>query len=798
MKNFFLILFLLILLSNISKAEEGYYRSPSIYNATIVFTAEGDLWKVSEKGGDAHRLTTHHGLEINADVSPDGKFIAFNGQYDGPFEIYIIPINGGIPKRITYEGAAIGRYNPIVYGWTNEGQLIYSTIKYSSLPNAQLVKVDPNTLIEQLVPLHQANEGVYETTGNTLFFTRLSPQSSQTRRYQGGTAENIWKFTKGTEEAIPLTADFAGTSRQPMWYNGRIYFVTDVEGTLNIWSMNTDGQDRKQHTFSKGWDIQTPDIYHNKLVYQKGADLYTYSITNNQESKVNINLISDFDQRRVKWVTNPNSTISHADMSPDGKKIVLAARGRVFVTPTDGSRWAEITRKSGVRYQNAEFMDSTNIAFLSDESGEMEVWKTQADGLTELAQITTENNITILSTKISADGKWMLYTDKNDALILVNMEDKTKRTINDSTYWGWVRFVSIGFSPDSKWITYSMADPNQTFRIHLYEINTGKDHTITTDRLDSYLATWSKDSKWLYFLSDREFSTIVNSPWGPRQPEPFFNKTTKLYALALYEDERFPFLPDDELKIDKKQDENESEELNKGKKKKADEPKEEIKPIVINGLMQRLYEVPLKGKNFAHIDISEEHIYWSENEMPHESSQKLYALEISSKKKNEPTLVAEGLKYFQLSDDKKKILIHTEDGLYVVDAKGNNVDLSNSKVTLQEWSFQINPVEDWRQLMVDAWRLERDYFWDPNMLNVDWNKELERHLPLVDRVTDRHELNNLIAHMVAELSTLHTVVRGGENREPTVTIAAGSLGAKLVKNETMGGYEIEYIYQSDP
>lgn len=775
-------------------AGEGYYRSPSIFNETIVFTAEGDLWKVSVDGGNAQRLTSHPGMEIHADISPDGKYIAFCGQYEGPFEIYVIPMNGGLPKRLTYEGNSIGRYNPKVYGWTKDGRIIYSSYKYSTLPNAQLVIIDPNTLEEELVPLHQANEGVFDDSGNTIFFTRLPFQGSHTRRYKGGTAENIWKYTRGTPEAIPLTSDYTGTTRQPMGFADRIYFSSDMDGTLNIWSMDIAGKNRKQLTFSKGWDIKTPDIYNDNIVFQKGADLYTYSLQSKQEKKISINLISDFDQQRVRWMEKPESTISNTDLSPDGKKIVITARGRVFVTPTEGGRWIEITRKSGVRYQNAEFVDNENIGFLSDESGEMEIWKGSANGMSGMLQVSTGNDITIRNSIISPDGKWIAYVDKNLTLYLFNLENKTRKEVNQSPYLG---FYKLSFSSDSKWVAYSMPDLNQTFRIHLYEIATGRDHVITTERLDSYRPCWSPDGKWLYFLSDREFKSSVRSPWGPRQPEPFFNKTTKLYALALYDNERFPFLPKDELMPDK-EDKKEEPEKDKERKKKKDEKSDDLtKPIMIKGLTDRLYEVPLSGKNFRNVQINEDHIYWAETDLS-KPLQKLYALKISNEAKNEPTLIEEGINYFQLSDDQKKILIRKNGNLYVVEANGTKADLSDAGVILKDWAFQIDPVEDWRQMLIDAWRLERDYFWDPNLHGIDWDGMLEKHLPLVKRLTDRHELDDLIAHMVAELSTLHTFVGGGDVRKSPTDILTSSLGAKLLKDKSKGGYVIDYIYQADP
>ena len=779
----------------IVNGEQGYYRFPTIHESTIVFTAEGDLWMVSDQGGNAQRLTTHLGLEFNADISPDGQLIAFNAQYNGPTEIYVMPITGGIPQRITFEGESLGRYNPSVYGWTEDGRIIYSTYKYATLPNAQLVLIDPESLTEEIMPLQQANQGTFDTASSTLFFTRLPFQGSHTRRYKGGTAENIWKFSNNAPEAVPLTVDYTGTSRDPMYFNGRIYFSSDLDGTFNLWSMNENGSDRKQHSFSSGWDIKTPDIHLEKIIYQKGADLYLYNIHSDEEKLIPISLVSDFEQRRTRWIEDPAKTITHIDLSPDGKKIAVSARGRIFVAPVEGGRWAEITRKSGIRHQASEFINNETVAFISDESGEMEVWKSDIHGMSKIIQISSSNHVTILQSMVSPDGKWMCTFDKDYQLSLVNLDNGIRTTVNNATY----EFADMSFSPDSKWLAYSINADNQSMVIHLYDINSGKDMVITTDRVDSYSPVWSKDGKWLYFLSDREFESLVNSPWGPRQPEPFFTETTRLYALSLYENERFPFLPQDELFITT--DENkeiETDDRDKKKKKSGNIPSPDTKYYDVSGLSSRLYEVPLKGKNYGNLTLSDDHIYWTETDMSNSSKRNLFSLKISNDKDNEPILVAEDIQYFQLSDDQEKILLMKEGKLHVINAEATKADLTKSAIQLKDWTFKIDPMEDWKQLLTDAWRLERDYFWDRNLHGIDWQHMLEKHMPLVERITDRYELDDLMAHMVAELSTLHTFVYGGDKRESPVNIMSGSLGARLTRINEMGGYRIDYIYRSDP
>ncbi|HNC46580.1 MAG TPA: protease, partial [Acidobacteriota bacterium] len=220
----FLALLILAALCSLTVAAQsniGYYRFPAMTGNEIVFTAEGDLWKVNQAGGQAQRLTSHPGAETQAAISPDGKWVAFSGQYEGPTEVYVMPLAGGLPKRLTYDGSRTS-----VMGWTPDGKVLYRTQRFSTLPDQQLVVVDPQTLVQKVIPLSQASDGCYDATGKTLFFTRLPFQGSATKRYKGGSVEKLWKFVDGAAEAVPLTADFDGTSRDPMWWNGRLYFVS--------------------------------------------------------------------------------------------------------------------------------------------------------------------------------------------------------------------------------------------------------------------------------------------------------------------------------------------------------------------------------------------------------------------------------------------------------------------------------------------------------------------------------------------------------------------------------------------
>jgi tricorn protease len=774
-----------------AEASSGYYRYPAIHGRTLVFTAEGDLWQVGIDGGTARRLTTHHGSEIHAAISPDGATIAFSGQYEGPTEVYTMPLAGGIPERRTFWG----EYCRVV-GWTPGGEVIYATRHFSTLPSTQLATLNIDAGTSEPIPLAQASDGTFEDGGNTLFFTRFSFQGSHTKRYEGGTAQNIWRFTYGAGEAVPLTADYKGTSRCPMWYQGRVYFVSDRDGTKNIWSMTEEGKDLVQHTFHSGWDVKTPDLEGGRIVYQLGADLYLYEISSGRDGKIPIGLASDFEQRRDRWIDSPADYLTSAHISPNGDRVALTARGRVFVAPVDEGRFVEATRKSGVRYRDARFMpDGESVLVLSDETGEMEFYELPANGVGASRALTGDGHVFRYEGIPSPDGKWIAFTDKNQKLWLYEKRIGQNREIAASEQ---TTPYDLAWSPDSKWLAYVDEAPNYYARVMVYGIEDRQTTAITGERVDSYSPTWSPDGKWLYYLSDRYFASLVRSPWGSRQPEPFFDKTTKIYHVALTPGLRSPFQPDDELFLAREEDKSDEDAEDKKDDAGADGEAGVEVEIEFDGLAARTMEVPVEAGTYRDLSMTDSHLYWRESSVELSPKHKLVSLKIA-KDGPEPVNVMEDIAGYELSADRKKILVTKDHSVYVFDASGGAVyDLGSHQLDLSGWTFTIDPREEWRQMLVEAWRLQRDYFYDTGLHGVDWPAVLERHLPLVDRIADRDDLNDLISHMVSELSALHIYVWGGDKREGDDDIASGSLGARLKRDDAAGGFRITHIPQTDP
>lgn len=735
---------------------QGYYRQPAINGNTIVFVSEGDLWSVPVSGGNAIRLTTNVADETSPAISPDGKTVAFTGRYDGTTDVYSMPLAGGMPKRHSWDAGVQ------VVGWTNDGKILYTTSRYSTLPNFQLVTVDPANNKRDVVDLAQAWDGSW--SGNTLFFTRFSPAARSTRMYTGGTAQNIWKWD-GRNEASCLTCDWKGTSRSAKTFNGRVYFLSDrALKTINVWSMNADGKDLKQHTFHNDYEVREFDIHSNKIVYQQGADLRVAALDANTNAVIPITVSSDMEAMRERFVKNPIQYLSDFHIDKTGDKVALIARGMVFVAPVGQGRFVQLPNNGGVRYREMRFApDGKSLFTLNDRSGEVELWRTPADGVGTGEQLTKDGEILRWDLEVSPDGKFIAHDDKNAKLWLYDVASKTNKLViagknGGPGYW---------WTPDSRSLILQTFGPNTHGVLQKYDVGTGAMTSITTDRYHSTSPAITPDGAWLYFLSDRTFNTSVGAPWGRLQPEPYFNNRTKIYAMQLKAGGRFPFAPKTEIPWDSTQ--------------------------VVGGL----FEVPISAGNYSGLTTDGKRLYFiSRTDVNSGAGAKLNSLEF----KNEDIKVetfAEGVSQYELSGDDKKILFRKGDDLYVVGAGAKAPgDLTASKVDLSGWMLRLDRRDELKNLYADAWRLERDYFYDPGMHGLDWKAIRRKYEPLAARVGDRTELNDVVSQMVAELSALHINVGGGDLRSPVDTIPHSALGAVL--EPLSDGWRVARIYQNDP
>jgi tricorn protease len=741
--------------------------------------AEGDLWSVPATGGTAMRLTSHPGLETRPAISPDGLTLAFNGSYEGPSEVYTMPLAGGLPVRRTFEGGGA-----TVAGWTPGGHLMISSRNRSTLPETQLLDLDPATGRTTPVPLAQAAEGAWK--GDTLFFTRYAHQGSHTKRYKGGTAQNLWKFASGDAEAQPLTPDFPGTSKNPMVWQDRVYFLTDRDGTMNLWSMDAAGKGLQQHTFHKGWDIQSATLSEGRVAYQLGADLHVFDLARNADAKVDVSLATDFDHMREKWVKNPLDFVTQAHLSPEGDRLALTARGQVFVAPVEAGRLVEASRaQSGARIRDAQFLpDGKNLLTLSDASGEVEFWTLPANGVGAGRQLSKDATVLRWEGVPSPDGKLVAHRDKRYRLWVLDVATGVQKLVAKSEV---EEILQPRWSPDGKWLAFVQAAENRFNQVRLYDVEKGATLTVTSDRFESADPVWSPDGNWLYFISSRHFQTTVNSPWGLHNPEPFFDRQDKIFALALHKGLRNPFLAPDELQP-------KEEPRKEGAKEGAKETRKVSVTVDPDGLQGRLVEVPVPAGNLSSLATDGKRLYFLNGEAGPERKETLQSIAIDNHAPFKVETFLEDVRGFELT---KKLLVRKGNDFLVMDPGPKPPsDMGKATVNLKDWTFSVDPREEWRQMFVDAWRMERDYFYDPGLHKVDWAAMRAKYLPLVDRVADRDELSNLFAQMIGELSTLHMFVYGGDIRAGQDRVEPASLGAELLPAEN--GWKVSWIFQGDP
>ena len=809
--------------ASVGTIHRGYYTDPAIRGENIVFTSEGDLWVVGVNGGVARRLTSNPGTEAGAVLSADGKTVAFSANFEGPNEVYTMPVDGGMPQRRTWDGDSQPQ------GFAPDGRLMISTSRYATLPETQLVLVN-DVGAREIVPLAQAAEGAYSPDDHNLFFTRWFKQPSVTKRYKGGTAENIWKFD-GKNEAVALTGDYEGASTQPMFWSKRVYFLSDRDGVMNVYSMDEDGHGVKQESHQKEFDIASAAMDDGRIAYSSGADLWLLDLKTGKEQVIPITLTSDFEQLREHWVKKPSDYLTAVHIAPDGGSAVFTARGEVFTLPLRNGRIVKVAANSAVRYREARFLpDGKSILALSTESGETEFWKFPANGVGKPEQWTNDAKVLRWDGVVSADGNWLAHHDKDEKLWLFDVKAKKEKLIAESMTGD---FGDLRWSPDSKWLAFVQAANDQFAQIKVLNVASGEIKEITSDRYDSVNPIWSSDGKWMYFLSDRALKTVVESPWGPRQPEPFFDHQLKVYQLALVPDVRSPFLPPDELHPDgdaakdekkaddtskdvKKDDKDKGAQSKKADEKKPedkkgdekkDDKKDEKKPpevkIDFADLSSRLGEVPVPAGNYGNLQATEKRLCWLNDADNTHQHLGLQCLDVANKGDDVDNVMGD-VKGFEISDNRKKLLVRKGDDFYILDsdvkpaALGDAKALAKSSINLSRWNFSTKPVDEYRGIFIDAWRLERDYFYDKNMLGVNWTAMRDRYLPLVDRVANRDALNMVIAQMMGELSTLHTFVVGGDARKPADQVDLASLGARLRRDEKAGGFVVEHVYLHDP
>ena len=786
-------------------------RFADISKDKVVFAYAGDLWIASREGGAARRLTSHIGDELYPKFSPDGKWIAFTGEYDGNPDVYVISAEGGEPKRLTFHPG-----NDMVLGWTPDGKdILFRSDRFSAPPGryTKLFLVSPQGGPAKPLQVPRASLTTFSPDGTKIAYLETSQEFRTWKRYRGGWSLPIAIFDlkKNSYEELPKTA---GMDLFPMWHGNFIYFISDRDGVMNLFNYDLGSKQTKKLTDYKEYDIKWPSLGPDAIVYENGGLLYEFNLASGKTRNLPIVVRSEDVETRPEFKSVAASIGSYS-LSPSAARALVEARGNIFTVPAEhGSVRALTSNHSGIHELNPAWSpDGKWIAYLSDKTGEFEIYtRPQMGG--EETRVTTDGGVYRYGPAWSPDSKKLLYWDKLHQLWFISLEDK-KPVLVDKSEYGDINDGS--WSPDSLWLTYSKPHRRGSSDVFLFSLGTRKITKVSAGFYSDNNPVFDDNGKYLYFISTRYFYPSVG------QLDQRFNyySTDGIFAVTLKADEASPFKPqsDEEKAADEKKEKEEKKDDKKAADaksgdKKADEQKDEkkeekkdekkpesVKPIQIDldGISSRVAPVPISAGILSNLAARKEKFFYIST--PQEARQfgagdrgSKNVLHVYDLAKREDKVLLDGIDGFDLDKEGKKVIYKAGPVYGIAEATPGKAKVGDGKLNLSELQVKIDPREEWREVFHEAWRVERDFYWDPNMTGHNWKKIGERYEALLPWVAHRSDLNYIIGEMIAELSTSHTYVGGGDQpAKPHVSV--GMLGADL---EPDGGYfRISKIYPGE-
>ena len=761
------------------QAEEArLLRFPATNGNDIVFSYAGDLYKVSARGGEAKRLTSHVGYEMFPRFSPDGKTIAFTGQYDGNTEVYTIPADGGEPLRVTYTatnqrddvGDRMGPNN-IVTAWTADGEKIVYRNRISSGFNGKLYTVAKEGGLSEVIPLPEGGFCSFSPDGKRLAYNRVMREFRTWKYYQGGMADDVWIYDAGKKTVENITNNRA-QDIFPMWVGNEIYFISDRDRTMNLFVYDTKTKTTSKVTDFTEYDIKFPSTNGKLIVFENAGYIYRFDPATKKAEKVSVTLSSDHVYARNE-IKDGGRYMRSASLSPDGKRVVVTARGEVFNLPVEKGVTKNIVRTPGAHERSATWSpDGKHIAYISDATGETELYMQPAEG-GQAVQLTKNNDTYIRDFEWSPDSKSIVYTDRKNRINLLNVETKqVTEVLRDPKKEPY----DVTFSPDSKWLAYTRMADNEYDIIYLYRIADKKEIQVTDRWYDSGSPTFSTDGKYLVFSSMRDF----NPTYGSKEWNHVYGYSNGVYLALLTQDTPSPFLTkDDGSKAEPKKVEIKVEE---GKKKETDEKKKPEGVTVKvdeDGLSERIVKLPLPQGYHGSFYSDGQKVYYSRN-----NSTYVYDL---NKQKEET--VAEGARMWVEPGGKKAGFFKNRQ-VFVKDIPSGRIDLKDP-MNFSDMKITIDYAKEWAQIYDEAWRAFRDGFYLENMHGVDWKAMKQKYAVLLPYVKNRQDLTYLIGEMIGELNCGHAYVNTGEMDRPK-RIKTGLLGAEISRDKS-GFFRLEKI-----
>jgi len=787
MKKITLMIMLMVFaISMFAQEEARLLRFPAIHGDQVVFTYAGDLYTVDKDGGLARKLTNDvDGYEMFARFSPDGSSIAFTGQYDGNTEVYVMPAEGGVPFRATYT-ATLGRDdisdrmgpNNIVMCWKDNDEIVYRSRKQSfNSFKGQLFLVSKEGGLSEELPLPSGGFCSYSPDGTKLAFNRVFREFRTWKYYKGGMADDVWIYDFETRTVQNIT-DNEYQDIFPMWHGSKVYFLSDRDRTMNLFAYDVESGTTEKLTDYTEFDIKFPSLGDEAIIYENGGYLYTYDLSNGLINQVSVMLAEDFASGRSE-LKDASDNINSLAISPDGKRVVFGARGDVYTVPMKSGITRNLTASCGVNDRNVEWSpDGKYISYISDATGEDEIYIINQDGTGEPEQL-TENADTYKYNPIwSPNSKKLLWGDKKMRLRYMDVESGKITEVDKSGSW---EMRSYNWSPDSRYITYTLPENRAVTKVWIFDTETGEKHAVTDDWYDCGSPVFSDDGKYLFFTSNRDFTPIYSrTEWNHA-----YRDMGSIYFVTLQKDTPNPFEPEnDEVTI--KSDDDGKE---KGDKDKKEEGEEASNEIDFDGIVDRLIDLPIEAGNYWNIHPIGGNVYYTFFSSGGNGMQTKY---YNLKKQKETSLG--NLGSFIVSADKKKVLV-SQRGKYAV------IDLPMAKpklkdfIDLSDMKVWVDLKAEWEQIFWEAWRQMRHFFYAPNMHGLDWKAIGEKYAVLVPYVNNRNDLNYIIGEMIGEINIGHAYISGGDKPSPE-RIKTGLLGAKLSR-EKSGYYRIDKILDGE-
>ena len=816
MKRIFTLLFMLAPLCAFAVGTAGddearLLRFPAVGGDQIVFSYAGDLYRVGIDGGLATRLTSHVGYEVFPRISPDGKTIAFTGQYDGNTEVYSMPIMGGEPKRLTYT-ALVGRDlvgermgpNNIVMCWTPDGKEIVFRNKqwcFSGL-RAQLQKVSAEGGTPVDIPTSEGGFCSYSPDGKQLAMNRMFREFRTWKYYRGGQADDIWIHKVGTTRIERIEGcDPEAQDIFPMWIGSEIYYFSDRDRTMNLFAYDTRTKATRKVTDFTEYDCKFPSFSKDYIVFENGGYIYKYTVKTGVCEKVTIRLASDAVYGRTEFGT-ASKNISGYTLSPDGSRVIMIGRGDLFELPAGKGSVTNITRTPGAHERDVEWSpDGKKVAYLSDRGGEYQVYVAPASDLAKgeaLTQFTTGYPQGLLW---SPDSKKIYFSTEKRDIYCLDTETRTLNRILVSETGG---FRSFTLSPDGAWAAYAVSLPNQVTAIFLYEVASGKSFQLTDRWFDASQPKFSSDGKYLFFVSTR----TLNPQYSAVEWNASYSTSSQLFAVSLAADT--PILT--AIEPDKAGEKPAAPEGRPGpggpgpKGPKPDKPEKPEKPeakavtkVDLNGIGSRIVCLPPAPGRYRIVAACNGKLFYTAfSGMPGGPGPRgqqgggpgLQALDLKTLKSAEAGKKAP----LALTADNKHALVSDAGKFYVTSFGPNGTGRLEEPLAMSDMDILIDHQAEWKQIFEESWRITRDGFYVENMHGVDWNAIHDKYAALLPYVRHRHDLTYILGEMVGELNIGHAYVSPGELPE-IPRIATGLLGARFSRDKATGSFKIEKVYR---